>query len=440
METLMRAAVAKKRLCWAALAVWALGIAGLSAAESGFDPERASLAGTTDRPALDYAPGEAIVFTLTPDFGGAPAPDGLFVDWVRTGDDGREERGRAACADAPVAVATTMDRPGFVRLVARLADADGAPVRRQAAPGGVAFDGGAGVAWRELRGAPEPEDFDAFWARQKDYLASVPLRARVDRLPESTARVDAFAVTVDCAGLRPVTGYLTVPAGAAEKSLPVRMCYYGYNARAPGPPPVADDTRILFHVNAHGMDLGRDPRYYRLFEAAIRSNGHGYAFDPAQNADPETAYFHGMVLRILRAQEFARTLPAWDGATFEVWGGSQGGLQAVWAAALDERVTRCEAFIPWCCDLSGAARAGRQPSEFFPAWTDALGYYDAANHARRIRCPVDLPRAGLGDYVCPPSGVAVLYNNLGAPKRIAWFQGSTHGYVPPAAETFVFEE
>ncbi|MBS5529908.1 acetylxylan esterase, partial [bacterium] len=64
-------------------------------------------------------------------------------------------------------------------------------------------------------------------------------------------------------------------------------------------------------------------------------------------------------------------------------------------------------------------------------YVDALGYYDTINHAKRIKCPVEITRAGLGDYTCPPSGVAILYNNIKSPKKIRWFQGSTHGYVPP---------
>jgi len=39
---------------------------------------------------------------------------------------------------------------------------------------------------------------------------------------------------------------------------------------------------------------------------------------------------------------------------------------------------------------------------------------------------------GLGDYCCPPMGLAKLYNNIPGNKRIKWVQGSTHGFVPPA--------
>ena len=43
---------------------------------------------------------------------------------------------------------------------------------------------------------------------------------------------------------------------------------------------------------------------------------------------------------------------------------------------------------------------------------------------------MNITRAGLGDYTCPPSGLAVYYNAITAPKRILWVQGSEHGLVP----------
>ncbi len=49
---------------------------------------------------------------------------------------------------------------------------------------------------------------------------------------------------------------------------------------------------------------------------------------------------------------------------------------------------------------------------------------------------MDVTRAGLGDYTCPPTGVAAFYNNLTCPKKIKWVQGSTHGYMPPSSEKY----
>ena len=65
--------------------------------------------------------------------------------------------------------------------------------------------------------------------------------------------------------------------------------------------------------------------------------------------------------------------------------------------------------------------------------TEALRYFDPVNMAKRVspKCKLTVTRAGLGDYTCPPSGIAVLFNNLKCDKTINWVQGSTHGHVPP---------
>ena len=65
--------------------------------------------------------------------------------------------------------------------------------------------------------------------------------------------------------------------------------------------------------------------------------------------------------------------------------------------------------------------------------TEAMRYFDPVNLAKRVskKCKLTITRAGLGDYCCPPSGIAVLYNNLPCDKTINWVQGSTHGHVPP---------
>ena len=82
---------------------------------------------------------------------------------------------------------------------------------------------------------------------------------------------------------------------------------------------------------------------------------------------------------------------------------------------------------------------GRNRGTWYVEWVPALGFYDPVNMAARIpkSCRVNIARAGLGDYTCPPAGIAAFYNSLTAPKRIVWVQGSTHGHVPPKAERYV---
>ena len=63
-------------------------------------------------------------------------------------------------------------------------------------------------------------------------------------------------------------------------------------------------------------------------------------------------------MRVLRALEYLKTRPEWDGKNLGVNGGSQGALQATWGAALDPDVTEANVYINWCCNLAGSVKKG----------------------------------------------------------------------------------
>ena len=418
----------------------------------------AVLHGETDRErAIEYAPGETMTFTLS--LQGARAfPEGAyFVNWTRTGDDGKSESGRVDATTLPLVIRTSLDKPGFVRIEAFVTDAKGRVYRKSftgdsTTPEGkvamnrfertdkrVFFDGGAGVQPEKLAALPEPKDFDACWARQWERLAKVPMKADRIELESPNPNARLYAIEIACAGTHPVTGYLSIPK-AAEKGakFPARIGFsgYGYRKDHPSlfPPKVVSDQIITLSIDAYGAKLpafGADEAYYRAYAWEIGSNGYSYGFDPKQNEDPETAFFNGMVLRVKRGLQYLKSLPEWDGKDLRAEGGSQGGLQTIWAAGCGEGVIRADSNITWCCDLGGET-VGRNRGGWYVHWVPALGYYDPVNFAKRIpaTCLTTITRAGLGDYTCPPSGLAILYNNLTCPKRIKWVQGSTHGYVP----------
>ena len=401
------------------------------------------LRGRTLEDKVFYAPGEKMTFELRLTDAANLPEDVWFIKWTRTGDDGKREEGKSpASAAKPFVLATSLDKPGFVRIYAELVDKNGKVYRKDAAKykneaGLIFFDGGAGVQPEKLQGVPEPADFDAFWAKQKARLAAMPMTVVRKELTSKRGRV--YAVEISCPSVRPVTGYLRMPADAsAEKRYPCHLETHGYSyspSHPHGPPQEVEDGKITLNINAHGMRLpvfGGDEAYYRALEWEISSGRVGYAFDSNQNKDPEIAYFNGMALRVMRALQYLKSLPEWNGKDLIAQGGSQGGMQTIWAAALDPQVTRAEATVPWCCDIGGT-EFGRNRGDEYIGWVPALGYYDPINMARRISktCQTVIPRAGLGDYVCPPSGVAILYNNIHGPKKITWVQGSTHGWAPP---------
>jgi len=338
----------KYKLLFAVLASTALSMLAVGNQEKPAQP-KPRMVGMTDKDPLTYRPNEEMVFTLT------PHGNGTTIRWKRTGDDGKVQQGEAK-ANAPVIVKTSLYRPGFVRLVAELVDASGKTVAR--------FDGGAGVDVDKIRpDNPEPDDFDAFWARHKATLAQVPMDGATCReVMSGRDDVKLFEVSIPCAGPRPSTGFLSIPAEAGK--YPARVHFHGYNAswlpdarNTPKPASLSTNSIVLL-LSAHGYEFNRDEAYYKNLRAACGSNGHDYAFDPAQNTDPEQAYFCGMTYRVMRGLEYVKSRPEWDGKTLVVDGGSQGGLQSIWAAALVPGVTECRPFIPWNCNIGGPA-AGR---------------------------------------------------------------------------------
>lgn len=423
--------------------------------------DRALLIGTTDRNPFSYEIGDEVTFSIRFEYA-KPFPEGEYVlDWLREGDDGEKLSGKAPLVyGRPVVLKTKIGTNGFVRIKSVVRDGKGNRYKRQFVDDGLTPEGkqamnpwekkgaqimfvGAAAAHPEMmRSVPEPDDFDAFWAKRKAALASVPMKVDLKEHPSDSPATKVYSVSIACAGPRPVTGTLTVPT--APGRYPAEISFHGYSKDFVQTPPkhgLAD--RLCLFINAHGYELGREPAYYKAFYESIKSNGHHYGADPVQNADPDRAYFSGMTFRIMRALEFLRSRPEWDGRSLTAIGGSMGGLQAIWAGALDHGVTKVSALVPWCCDVGGRETLHR----FFAGSikeTPALRYYDPVNHARRIPKAswVDIPRAGLGDESSPPNGVAVLWNNLNCRKSIRWVQGSTHGEEPPKEfrEEYVWKE
>ena len=456
-----------KRLIAASLAA---GLVAVPAVAGLLD--KAWLRGTTDKDPLTYRPGEEMVFTIAPQgLDGAVPPGEYFLSWKRSDDYGEVKEGKVPFTGEPFVYRTSLGKPGFVRLEAYVVDKAGrrytkkfmgdatTPEGRRAMNAfergkkAVFFDGGAGVDIDKLATHEEPKDFDAFWAKQYKRLDRVPIKADRIEIPCSNPRARIYAVRIDCAGLRPVTGYLSIPKAVDEgKTFPCRLETHGYSGDScqHGRPGGARDTEIVLNMNAHGLKLvefGATEADTKALRWETRSNGCSYAFDAKQNEDPEVAYFNGMVLRVKRGLQYLKTIKGWNGKDLYASGGSQGGLQTIWAAGCGEGVTRAESGITWCCDMyNNNVRRERKISSdgWYIPWTESMGYYDAANFAKRIptTCRTIVTRAGLGDYCCPPMGLAKLYNNIPGNKQINWVQGSEHGYVPPsyAGRDFVREQ
>ena len=382
----------------------------------------------------------------------AEAKEPLHVIWTRTGDDGLAEKGTNEISLAKgFSVTTRLGVPGIVRMEAMLVGADFKAFSSVTKPKdgkGINFHGGAGAETEKMTlTTVEPADFDAFWKEAKEKLAGVPVKAKLtDATPKNLkGKFKVQAIEIDCFGPRPATGWLVIPENAKPRSLKAVAAFNGYNGNnfnLPTPPNSGLSDRIFLHINAHGYEMvGHDAQYYKDYGNRVNgvvdgaSKRKSYALEPSDYDNPRDTYFYYMAMRVMRAFDYLKTRPEWNGKDLEAEGGSQGGLQTMWAAGLVEGLTAARPSITWGCDI-GCPFGGKGP---FPSRTWGIpavpgaSYFDSVLHAKRVpaSCQVTIKRLGMGDYTCPPRGVLLSYYMMKCPVKANLVQGSTHGYIPP---------
>ncbi len=393
----------------------------------------------TDKSALSYEIGEEMNMTVYLSTGTDLASCAQFA-WTMKGDDGKTSEGFAPGINGSVSFKTTLDTNGFVMITVKALDASGKEINEN-----VRFSGAMGVHPELVTQThEEPSDFDAFWEKAIADMNAVSPEIIEMKEVNAQGGFKAYKMKIACVGNDKwtgetyVSGYLSYPEGASAGSLKMRATFQGYGVSSPSVS--CSDGYITFAVCGHSIEVGEDSTYYTdLASGALK--GHGwYATD---NTDPNEVYFKYMLLRDLQALRFMKQHfgsdgnDLWDGKTITLSGASQGGFQVIALAALDSDVTSVNAGVPWLCDIGGYTDGKKIKSSFQPEYCDSIRYFDTANFAKRVKCPVSIS-AGLGDPLCPPAGVAAMYNSLTCPRTLVFKQGGTHSYTQPNGELFEF--
>ena len=351
----------------------------------------------------------------------SPTPGYFAVDAYQDG----ISQGETCCFEFGRNAELSFDagRPGSVAVVCRLLNAEKRPLllpnRRRA----VGYFGVVIAPESIVPGNPvQPGDFDEFWAQKRAELDRVPLGATRNEVPldpldaKKYPNVVCYDVKVDSSGGIPVTGYLCMPRDAKPRSLPAIVVFPGAGVRSARMNPEYGKTAIAFDFNAHGIENGKTPEHYRRLYRIPPLKGYRLAgWD-----DHRKIYFMWMTVRAMRALDYVKSLPEWDGKTLVVTGGSQGGSLSLAAAGLDPQVSLCVAKVPSLCDL-GAGAVKRRPGgplhsfpvekQRDPALIREAAYLDNVFFAKRIKCPVYLT-AGLGDILSGVTSVYAFYNRL----------------------------
>lgn len=370
----------------------------------------------------EYAVGDTMTFKLSVKCGGKMlyVP---YIKWTSDGDDGAHYEGYATQDENGYFVfQTTLSKPGFVRVKAVACDEQ----KRQISAIEV-FEGGAGADTSSLKiGTPEPSDYLTYWDNlKKAVYATEPKILDMQEVSGYSGYVvrdyqiqtafDTFASV-----------RVAYPQGAQKGSLITRFQFmpYGVNSCSLTPQPGYFDVVI----NAHAVPNGKPSSFYEEFK--MKNNLYGYGFNDTENLKPETSYFHKMFARDLQAVRYFKDNEFGNGK-YVFQGMSQGGMQAcIMAAHTDGLATQVNLTVPWFCDVGATKTLGRM-SGWRPNDMPGIHYFDTAIAAKYIdkKCMVSI-EAGLGDYICPPSGIMAMYNEMTCTKSIQFIQNRTHEYVP----------
>ena len=320
-------------------------------------------------------------------------------------------------------------------------------------PGFLRLKVSSGIDWRVWsvgyepekirKGSPSPDDFDAFWSAARAKLAKeVPLDAKMTKVAErSTKDFDYYRISFATFGRR-VYGYLSVPTDKSKAPYPVeiQVSAAGFGDWTNNMGGEKDRIMAFFAVYpwAPHWDwdkLGLGAAYDFMNDAYDAKYGCGRYCTAGISVSREEYFFYPVLLGIDRAVDWIAARPDVDKTRFWYQGTSQGGGFGFYLTGLNRHFTRAAFFVPAITDTMGYL-AGRQSG--WPQIVESqvetnkavtaknAPYFDGANFASRITCPV---RVGVGfsDVICPPCAVYAAYNEIRVKdKEIVRGPGMTH--------------
>lgn len=376
----------------------------------------------------------------------------------------------------------TLSRPGSAKFKVMALDGNGSPILgSEAAYGGIIF-----ARERIKTTHSAPQDLREFWTCEiKRMLSTNPCESFADgysgnvkfefSIPEKNryklvkldseyaktlsalgqhapseaelSSFDIYEINLKSPGPCPATAYLSIPKSAPEKSLPIHFIFDGYGVKMPTP--VCEENQISVHLSHHGYELCKGVEYYKHLWDTVSGNycrGNGNInsdYPDIHDCYPLYLLLRNLqVLRYLTDKRLSSDIENLDTAfsgDVSMSGGSMGGFQTVGVGALASilrnlvggfKITSLSAPSPAFGNVAGST--DRRVTSTFFLYQNGADYFDTAMLATMLDAPTDIPRASLGDEVCPITTITAIYNSIpeNARGEIRYIQNSSHGYLP----------
>ena len=326
--------------------------------------------------------------------------------------------------DAKAAVLDTpFGAPGTMLVEVKWKTAEGREHRMTA--GAVAAPGAIALS------APCPDDFSAFWKAKAQELAQTPANPQLEPVDVGRSDLAYWKITLNNIRGSHIHGQLARPAQGRKFPAMLIVQWAGvYGLQRSWVTDRAAAGWLVLNIEPHDLPIDQPEAFYKEQQAG----GPLHDYWNIGNDDRETSYYLRVYLSCYRAADYLAQREDWDGRTLVVIGGSQGGMQSLVTAALHPRITAALAIVPAGCDMLGPV-VGRRGG--WPQWygnvegkdpakvREASRYFDVANFAPRIKCPV-LVGMGLIDETCPAAGILAAVNQIKAPKEIIIIPNAEH--------------
>jgi len=327
----------------------------------------------------------------------------------------------------PFSIEAGLDHPGFMRCDFVGLDNISCTLSARATAG---FD-----VEKITMGFPEPADFDQYWSDLLKRQAAIEDAVTCEPLSDSVGKpgYKYFKLTVKTVDDGRVYGFLGVPAeNPGPFAAIVLVCGAGSGYDIPDPTFIRPDMMTL-SLNIHPIDPTLPKaEFQKKYKEMTAVKPYWLLGAP----DRDKFHFRNGILGSHAAVEYLSRHPQFNKKDLLYLSASQGGAFGLFLGGLNQKFSAIAASVPALCDNGGLS----------PGWPDLVGnvagndeklrrecldmsaYFDAANFAKRIKCPV-IFTVGFNDSTCSPGSVYAAFNAVRSTKYI--MTGPMDGHATP---------